>query len=87
MGISIELWRARIGLFRCRGSGRGSDDDTHSTMKRTVPRIVLFSSSGGSYLPLFVMIIVLLVLLLKAGDVELNPGPNGHKTSVGMSCS
>ena len=87
MGIPIELWRARIGLFRCSGSGRSSDD-THSDMKGTLSKISSLSSPGGSYLPLFLMVLVLLVLLLKAGDVELNPGPNGHKTSEGMpSCA
>ena len=87
MGIPIELWRARIGLFSCSGSVRSSNN-THSDMKGTLSKISSFTSPGGSYLPLFLMVIGLLVLLLKAGDVELNPGPNEHKTSEGMpSCA
>ena len=60
----------------------GTVGDTSRSAMTVLPS----SSSGGSFLPLLsrvFLVIVLVVLLLRAGDVELNPGPKGLKTTEG----
>ena len=76
MGISIKLWcGAIVGLFKRKGSSMPSVGrcDTSSTPQSYLP------------IPVITMRQLVLLLLLKAGDVEENPGPNGHKTSKGHS--
>ena len=93
MGISIELWRARIGLFACRGGGvRGGSLSNNTPLPTfsTPTASSLASSTASSDCILrrtlaLVGLALVFQLLTRAGDVELNPGPNGHKTQGGMA--
>ena len=58
--ISIELWRARIGMFKP-GSKRKMDSDQNQTSNTAV---------------LIMLVVLNLNLLIMCGDVELNPGPS-----------
>ena len=66
--ISIELWRARIGLFKCsRSAFRGPADNSSASCDSHLLK-------RGAVLLLLVVVITRLVLL-SAGDIERNPGP------------
>ncbi len=95
MGIGVELWRARIGLF-CGGRGcrprkttlthkLHRDDETLNDMANqkdsTTNCSCHFSYCVWYICPVIAAIFVAALLLLLAGDVELNPGP-GRGTFV-----
>ncbi len=95
MGIGVELWRARIGLF-CGGRGcrprkatqthkLHRDDETSNDTangKNSTTNCSCHHSHCVWYIgPVIAAIFVASLLLLLAGDVELNPGP-GRGTFV-----
>jgi hypothetical protein len=69
MGVDICLWRCRIGTFVTKASR------AHSK----IPAIVV----PGTWPSLFIRATLLGMLLILAGDVELNPGPNPPITRTG----
>ena len=83
MGISVELWRCRIGGFHlsmrtnCIPSKsediKGSSDDIHSSkiLSYTTCKACLRLCDTVST----VLLVVLTLQLILSGDVELNPGP------------
>ena len=64
MCIAIELYRARIGLYRCSG---------HREILTNLFNHVLIS-----YMLTFGLISWFLLLIYMSGDIELNPGPGTH---------
>ena len=82
--ISIELWRAKIGVFNCSRHCRPSSICSNLQQQTTHG---LFSSSTAGGGGLFcrsllirralalLLVAVITHLLLSAGDVERNPGP------------
>jgi len=81
MGVSIAIYRARIGLFHPRASGssnRISNISNHATSRLLAGALV------STTLDIVVMCCVLVLvntLLTVCGDVELNPGPAGREHS------
>lgn len=65
MGVSVELWRARIGTFSARGSC-------------SLINHIKINTGGINSL---VMTLFLINALLVMGCVEMNPGPDQHKCS------
>ncbi|KAK6168626.1 hypothetical protein SNE40_019821 [Patella caerulea] len=61
MGIDIDVWIFKIGLYR------------HSSVKNKMKQSVLKCNMTIS------VFIVLNMLLVLAGDVEMNPGPSGTR--------
>ncbi|KAK6195000.1 hypothetical protein SNE40_000521 [Patella caerulea] len=61
MGIDIDVWRFKIGLYRHRS--------VKNKMKQSVLKCNMIMS----------VLIVLNMLLVLAGDVEMNPGPSGTR--------
>lgn len=61
--IDISIWRARIGLF---------SSATHIPLTTSNQQI---NFDGNSFANVIFMAVVILVLILIAGDVEVNPGP------------
>ena len=72
VGIDLELWRARIGMFhasRCRRQRRGKT----SKMQIPIMRICLLALVVGMMVSLTPAVVNMLLLL--GGDIEPNPGP------------
>ena len=83
--ISIELWRAKIGLFNC--SRRSRPSSISNLQQQTTHGWFSFLSGGGGLFSslcrsllirralALLIVAVITHLLLSAGDVERNPGP------------
>lgn len=69
--VDISIWRARIGLF---------NSTTHFPLTTSNQRI---NFDGNSFANVIFMAVVILVLIMIAGDVEVNPGPLS-KEDIGM---
>ena len=69
--IDISIWRARIGLF---------SSSTRISLKSSNQQI---NFDGSSFANVIFMAVVILVLIMVAGDVEVNPGPLS-KEDIGM---
>ena len=79
MGIDLELWRARIGAWhaRChclkrRGGKRARGCQLQPYVMGLTGGMAFHSPYGGAN-KLFAVFVAMLLLL--AGDIELNPGP------------
>ena len=78
MGIDLELWRARIGMFhaaRCRSQRRGKGG------RIPFVQICLLALAVGMMVSLTPTVVNMLLLL--GGDIESNPGPD---PGPGMYC-
>ena len=80
--ISVELWRARIGLFNCRWSPCCDSDEVLRTSSRRTPSCGQFQTSARhsvvlrhAVVLLFLAVVAQRLLLMISGDIELNPGP------------
>ena len=69
--IDIGVWRARIGLF---------NSSTSISLKSSNQQI---NFDGNLFVNVIFMAVVILVLIMIAGDVEVNPGPLS-KEDIGM---
>ena len=85
VGIDLELWRARVGMYHAARSRR---QKRGKTSKRKIPLM------GTCFQALAVVMMVSLapavvnMLLIMAGDVEPNPGPGqSFITHVPLSVS
>jgi len=66
MSVSINLYRARIGMW-----------SLHDSRQKT-PHVKSQTEHNGA----FCINIILILLLLLSGDVHPNPGPNRPKKSI-----
>ncbi|XP_067662472.1 uncharacterized protein [Haliotis asinina] len=68
MGVTIETWRARIGLY-------SQPNKSHKTDTTQV-----MAAGGGSFScrPRHVLLVIALLLLL-SGNIEMNPGPSSRR--------
>ena len=79
--ISIELWRARIGLFNCsRSAFRGPADNSSLNNADSRDRLQCSASCDSNLLKrgavlLLLVVVITRLVLLSAGDIERNPGP------------
>ena len=82
--ISIELWRAKIGLFNCRRSCsrvfRLPSSSNLFAGDYRIPSVWSLDLSSSSLLKrralVLLVVVVISQLLLSSGDVEQNPGPS-----------
>lgn len=75
MGVSIEIWRARIGGY-CQPNRETRTEVTHEPM--------LHIRGIALLLNLKILVIISLLLIL-SGNVELNPGPTLRRPQQGPS--
>ena len=80
--ISVELWRARIGLFNCRWSPCCDNEEVLRTSSLTPScghdQFVSARHSvvlRHAVVLLFLAVVTQRLLLMISGDIELNPGP------------
>ncbi len=78
MGVSLAIYRARIGLFNCRLSNMGNKYGKciclgNMVLESVRCACVLLDCDAG-YL---ILLLLIEILLVRGGDVELNPGPAG----------
>ena len=82
MGISIDQYRAAVGIFNCRKS---CSLQVHKiNIPKPLARIVYVVTAlltDGLYLSVRFMLIIL-SLIVKCGDIELNPGPESYSSNT-----
>ena len=74
VGIDLELWRARVGMYhaaRCRSQRRGKTPK----LKRQIPLMRTCFQALAVVMMVSLAPAVVNMLLIMAGDVEPNPGP------------
>jgi exonuclease III len=83
MGDDLQIWRAAIGLFNCRSFLNINKVKVKFMVSLELLRIllklakilILLLSLTKKYICNISCVVVVLLLLLRAGDVETNPGP------------
>ena len=74
VGIDLELWRARVGMYhaaRCRSQRR----EKTPKLKRQIPLMRTCFQALAVLMMVSLAPAVVNMLLIMAGDVEPNPGP------------
>ncbi len=76
LGVSLDVYRARIGLHHLRVSGSSLCIGTYYYVAKWHLGVVLIPASLLVSDVLMLTVVFIYLLLFLSGDIELNPGPN-----------
>ena len=79
MAVSLDTYRARIGLYNLRASARSDNITNVSSI------IGICTSKHPDIAIMYFCITIISILLLISGDVKLNPGPRPSGIAILLS--